>query len=136
MRGGVIYFPYQKKHELTDYKLFCFNGCVKIIQVDYARFSNHRRTLYDENWQELDFDFVYPRDPKVLIEKPVQLEKMIFLAAKLAAKNPFMRVDFYDVAGKIYFGEITFFPEAGFGRFCPLEKDMKLGKLISLPEND
>ena len=69
-----------------------------------------------------------------MIERPKQLEEMRRLAAQLSKGIPHVRVDFYDLNGKVYFGEMTFFDSSGFASFKPDEWDEKLGKLITLPE--
>ena len=72
--------------------------------------------------------------PKVsLTEKPKNFDKMIELADKLSKPFPFVRVDFYDVDGKVYFGELTFYSGGGFSHISPIEWDKKLGDKIKLP---
>ena len=70
-----------------------------------------------------------------LIVLPDNKEKMLQLAEKLSTNIPFLRVDFYDVNGKIYFGELTFFPASGWGEFTDEKWDYKLGKWIKLPDS-
>ena len=65
---------------------------------------------------------------------PKNLKKMIALAEKLSGDNPFVRVDFYNVNGKIFFGEITLYPASGFGPFTTKEWDQRLGGWIELPK--
>lgn len=60
---------------------------------------------------------------------------MIEFSEKLAEGIPFVRIDFYEIDRKLYFGEMTFFPGSGFEEFDPVEWDNKLGDLISLPQN-
>ena len=69
------------------------------------------------------------------IEKPKYLDKLLELSRVLSKDIPFIRTDFYVINGSIYFGELTFYPEAGFGLFTPEKWDYKLGELIELPEN-
>lgn len=66
------------------------------------------------------------------IEKPKNFETMILLSKKLSRNIPFVRVDFYNLDGKIYFGELTFFPTNGMGRFYPLIWNNKIGNLLEL----
>jgi hypothetical protein len=118
--------------ELFDYKLYCFNGKVRLVHVDTERFSGHRRTFYSPEWQRLPFSYTYPvRDEAV--ERPAALEKMIELAERLAGTIPFVRVDFFYIHGRIIFGEMTFFPDAGFGAFTPPEWDGIVGSYLELP---
>lgn len=120
--------------QLLDYKIFCFEGEPKIIQVDFDRFKNHRRNLYDLDWNLLDVEIKYPRDNSVIIEKPDKLELLLDLSRKLSREFPHVRVDFYYVEGKIYFGELTFFHASGTGKFKPEEFDYVMGDWLKLPE--
>ena len=121
--------------ELFDYKVYCFNGKVRLIHVDTERFSGHRRTFYTPDWQRLPFSYTYPvRDESV--QRPAALEKMIELAERLAGSIPFVRVDFFYIRDRIIFGEMTFFPDAGFGAFTPPEWDTTVGSYLELPRND
>lgn len=119
--------------ELKDYKFFCFSGEPKIIQVDYNRFVGHKRNLYDIDWNYIPASIQYPTDPKVKIKKPDKLETMLELVRALAKDYPHVRVDFYSVNDRIYFGEMTFYHEAGFGKFNPEEFGIEMGKWIILP---
>lgn len=127
------YMEDDKTKELRDYKFFCFNGKVKCYKIDLDRFVEHRANYYDDNNRLLKFgEKVCPPDFNRNVEIPKTIEKMKELARQLSQDIPFVRVDFYDVDGKIYFGEITFFPGAGFGKFIPEEYDKVLGDLITL----
>ena len=128
------YMVDESKTELKDYKIFNFNGIPQFVQVDFNRFKDHQRKLYSINWKELDFNFVYPINKKVKINRPENLKKILELAKKIAKDHPFLRTDFYVINDKIYFGEITFFPEAGFGKFVPEKWDRKLGDMLELPK--
>lgn len=115
-----------------DYKFFCFNGQPKIIQVDLDRFKGHKRNMYDSKWNLLDFNLMYETS-SAKIEKPLQLNNMIEIVSKLSKEIPFVRVDLYQVENKIFFGELTFYPENGTGRFTPESYDDLLGSWIKLP---
>ncbi len=117
-----------------DYKFFCFNGKPTIVQVDEDRFAEHRRNMYDLEWNLLDFKFCYSNSSKPILP-PKNLDKMIEYATTLSKGMPFVRVDFYEVNGKVYFGEMTFYPENGSGKFYPEEYDAKFGELIKLPDS-
>lgn len=119
--------------ELKDYKIFCFNGTPKLIQVDYDRFINHKRNYYDTHWRYIPVSVQYPTDSNTTINKPDTLKKMLKLSKELSEGYPHVRVDFYSIKDKIYFGEITFYHEAGFGKFDPNEYNDKLGSWIVLP---
>tara|TARA_R110001583_G_scaffold7158_6_gene35655 strand:+ start:1467 stop:3404 length:1938 start_codon:yes stop_codon:yes gene_type:complete len=113
-----------------DYKIHCFNGEPEFIQVDSDRFQSHRRTIYNLLWQEQDYAYKY--QPLSDIEQPKHLDKMLELARKLAKPFPFARIDFYDTGEQLYFGEITFHPESGFGSFIPNKWDTILGEKMRL----
>ena len=121
-----------KEQEIKDYKIFVFNGEPKYIQVDSTRFSNHQRSLYDLNWDRLDTKFRYEYcDPNP--DRPEKLEEMLDLSRTLAKDFYFVRVDFYIVNNKVYFGELTFTPVSGFEKFEKDEWDLEFGKNITLP---
>jgi hypothetical protein len=119
--------------ELKDYKIFCFSGEPKIIQVDYNRFVGHKRNLYDTKWNYTPASIQYPTDPKVKIKKPDRLETMLELARILAKDYPHVRVDFYSINNKIYFGELTYHHGSGFEKFEPESLGEQMGSWIKLP---
>lgn len=127
------YMEDYKIKELRDYKFFCFKGNPKLIQVDFNRFQNHKRNVYDLNWKLLDLEIHYPSDRSVKIKKPKNFKKMIDIAKKLSADIPFVRVDLYNVNGKIYFGELTFYHGSGYEIIKPSGWNKKLGDYIELP---
>lgn len=128
------YMEDRKTGELRDYKFFCFNGEPKIIKVDFNRFTEHRANYYDIDKNLLMFgEENYPPNYNKDIEFPNNFEKMVQLVREIAKSIPFVRVDLYNVNGYIYFGEITFFPASGTGRFTSLEWDYKLGNMLKLP---
>jgi hypothetical protein len=111
-----------------DYKFFCFHGKVELLQIDFDRLTRHTRNMYDRHFNLIPLRYQYPNHQQS-IEKPRCFDEMIHLAEILSNNEPFVRVDFYDVNGPI-FGEITFHPEAGYGRFEPEEYNNKLGALV------
>lgn len=121
--------------ELKDYKFFCFNGEPKFLKVDFNRNINHRANYYDLDWNFLPFcEEVCPSNKNINIVMPNNFHDMIEIARKLAINIPFVRIDLYTVKNQIYFGEITFFPNSGVGKFSPKEWDWKLGELLILPK--
>ena len=102
---------------LNDYKVFCFGGEPKLIQVDFDRFSNHRRNLYTPDWTFLDERVAYENDPHANLPPPPNLDEMLACARKLSEGFAHVRVDFYDIAGRIVFGEMTFYHGAGYLHF-------------------
>ena len=121
--------------ELRDYKFFCFSGVVKYFKIDYGRYTTHRANYYDRNSMLQPFgEAGYMPDLKEIIQIPSNISQMITIAEELSQKFPFCRVDFYSCDGKIIFGEMTFFPASGFGRFEPDEYDKMLGNHLILPD--
>lgn len=119
---------------LRDYKFFCFNGSVKFFKIDFNRFSNHQANYYDRTGALMDLgEADYPPDSNHNVDMPCTLHEMIRLAERLSEGFPFLRVDFYSIGTRIYFGELTFYPAAGFGEFTPSGMDANIGKLLNLP---
>lgn len=116
--------------ELKDYKIFCFDGNPQIIEVDYGRFINHMRNVYDTDWNFIAMQIEFPNDPNHIIARPEKLNEMLALARKLSEGIPHVRVDFYSINDRIYFGELTFFHGSGMEKFNPNEWDERLGRLI------
>jgi hypothetical protein len=110
----------------SDYKFFVFNGKAFMIQVDTQRFTDHRRDLFSRNWERFDVRYVHPNAERK-IPKPAPLAKMLEIAECLGSEVDFVRVDLYEVGGRIFFGELTNIPEGGGGKFTPVEFDAKLG---------
>lgn len=124
-----------ENEELKDYKFMCFNGHVKCVFTVTERFSGDglKVTFFDRDWNPLPFERHYPKSEKP-IPKPYNFEKMIELAEKLSENIPFVRVDFYESGGQIYFGEMTFYPGSGFEEFTPEEWDRNMGNQLKLPQ--
>jgi len=114
-----------------DYKLHCFNGKVQFIGVDLDRHKENRaRNLYDINWNLMSCNWGRPNGKN--LPKPSNFDEMIKLAEKLAEGFIYLRVDFYSVEGKTYFGELTLHQSSGFRKFWQHECDEKLGKLLDI----
>jgi TupA-like ATPgrasp len=112
-----------------DYKFFVFHGRVRMIQVDVDRQTFHRRSLFNEHWQKLAVEYVYPDAP--LVPRPEKLPEMVRIAEMLAVDFSLVRIDLYCLRDRIYFGEITHTPERGLGRFKPKEFDAALGRVFA-----
>ncbi len=120
--------------DLNDYKLMCYNGKCKNLFVCSGRSKKDLRVdFFDVMWNHLPFKRKYD-NADYEISCPDNLEEMIKIAEKLSTeiKSPFVRIDFYNIDRKIYFGEITFFPGSGYEIFSPISWDYKLGNLINL----
>lgn len=118
---------------LPDYKLFCFEGEPRFVQVDVDRFTDHRRALFDLDWRPLPFGLEYPA-PRALPRPPALLPEMVAAARRLAAGFRLVRVDLYQAEGRVVFGELTFVPGGGRERFLPASADREVGDLLRLPE--
>lgn len=112
---------------LNDYKVFCFDGVPKLIQVDFARFTNHRRNLYTTNWEFLNERVAYENDPNANLPKPAVFDEMLECAKRLSKGFPQVRVDFYCIGNRLVFGEMTFYHGAGYLHFEHEEFEKQLG---------
>lgn len=119
--------------QLKDYKVFCFNGEPKFVEVDYDRYVGHKLNVYDLDWNFIDFYMTSPNDKNVKIEKPKRLDVILECARKLAKDILFVRVDFYSIGEDVFFSEMTFHPGSGLIGFYPKEYDWKVGELLQLP---
>jgi len=125
--------PYNDR-ALIDYKLMCFNGKVKcsFVCIDRRSITGLKVDIYDEKWNIIPVKRHCPNSG-VLTPRPKSYNKMVEYAEILSRNIPFLRVDFYEVNGKPYFGEITFYPGSGFIGFIPEQYDYILGDWIKLP---
>ena len=118
---------------LYDYRFFCFNGKVELIWLDVGSGTpEHKRKIYDKNWNELNIIVKWPK-LETNIPKPQNLEKMIKLSEIMSKDFALVRVDFYNVNEKIYFGEMTFTSMSGTGKWSDERYDLKFGQMIALP---
>ncbi|MDZ5782823.1 ATP-grasp fold amidoligase family protein [Marinococcus luteus] len=121
---------------LTDYKFYCFNGKAAYCQVIRSRGQEETIDFYDREWNHMPFNGLRPLPTsKIKHSKPEKYEKMLELVEALAANIPFVRVDLYYVNNNIFFGEMTFYPQSGFGSFYPSEWNEEIGKMLELPKN-
>ena len=124
------YMEDNKTKELRDYKFFCFNGIPKFMFLATDRQKNQTKfNFYDMNFNLLPFTQGHPNDLRK-ISKPEKFDEMVALSKKLSVNIPHVRVDFYEINGKVYFGEMTFYHYSGFTKFDPEEWDEKFGNYI------
>lgn len=129
-------FIQQIDGDLFDYKLMCTDGEVQFIWVDTGRYTDHRRNLYTKDWTPMkDCTIQYPRS-ETEVPKPENLAKMVELSEKLSKGFANVRVDFYDVDGKLLFGELTFTSGDGFETVKPDSFALSLGGKIKLPKSE
>ena len=136
LKPRIIIEPYMednKAKELIDYKMMCFNGNVQMLFTCTERFSSDglKVTFFDLNWNKLPFERKY-KASKEKIEKPINFTKMVEFSKKISKSIPFVRIDWYEINGKLYFGEITFYPGSGLEKFYPEKWDYILGDYITL----
>lgn len=130
------YMEDESGYELKDYKFFCFNGEVKALFIASDRGVENEETkfdFFDADFNHLPFTNGHPNALRE-IKKPAGFEEMKQLATKLSVGHPHLRVDFYDINGKIYFGELTFYHWSGTMPFEPEEWDYTFGSWIKLPQ--
>ena len=132
------YMEDESGYELKDYKFFCFDGEVKALFIATDRGVEGEETkfdFFDADFNHLPFTNGHPNANRE-IKKPLSFDEMKVLASKLSKGFPHLRVDFYDINGKIYFGELTFYHWSGLTPFVPEEWDYTFGSWIKLPFNE
>lgn len=123
-----------RSKELRDYKFFCFDGEPKALFVASDRQNKREETkfdFFDMEFNHLPFTNGHP-NASVCPEKPDKFDEMVRLARVLSEGIPHVRVDFYEVTGRIYFGELTFYHWSGFEPFVPSEWDKVFGDWIQI----
>jgi TupA-like ATPgrasp len=111
-----------------DFKFFVINGRAAIIQVDSDRFTAHTRSFFDRDFRPMTAKLLWPPIPYE-VPRPPHFNQMLRAAEALGSQWPFVRVDLYDTDAGPKFGELTFYPEAGWTRFEPKTVDEELGRL-------
>lgn len=115
-----------------DLKFFVFHGHCHFVQVDAGRFAGRTQDFFDRNWTHLPLSGGPPwADPTP--RRPAALEEMIRVAERLGAGTDFVRVDLYDVDGRIVFGELTSFPAGGDSPFEPESFNLEFGRPWTVP---
>lgn len=127
------YMVDESGNQLKDYKFFCFNGEPKVLFVATDRNVDTRFDFYDMDFQHLDLINGH-ENSDCHITKPLAFEHMIDVARKLSKGIPHVRVDLYDINGRVYFGEMTFFHWSGLVPFVPDTYDELLGEWLVLPD--
>lgn len=122
-----------------DFKFHCFNGKVNMIQVDMGRGSeNHFRNWYSKKWIREPYQWTIVRNGKEIIstkediKKPINFDLMLQLSETLSQPFRYVRVDWYDLDGQLFFGELTFHHDSGNRPIMPKEWDLKLGEMLKL----
>ena len=118
-------------HIPNDYKFYCFHGRVELVQIDFGRFGNHTRNLYDKEFNLQPITFSHPQYDGP-VEKHPLFSDAVDLAKTLAGDFNFIRVDLYLLENHIYFGELTNFPANGFIPFKPDRAELELGQKLRI----
>ncbi len=121
---------------LNDFRFYCFNGNPRFFSIDFHLDGKNHMNFYDEKLEILPFgsaEEIPVFDAKVRI--PENIGEMFSIARKLSAGHPFIRVDMYNIGGRIYFSELTFFTHGGFFILYPDQSwDRRLGDYLDLPD--
>ena len=128
------YLSEMGKAVINDYKFFCFSGVPEYVQVDMGRGMENHRCFFDMDWKKQPFNVGLTNFYEGELAPPANFEEMKTVAKKLAADFPFVRVDLYNIDGKILFGEMTFYPSDGRNEFRPEEYNRILGDHLALPQ--
>ena len=119
--------------ELRDYKVLCFNGEPKLIELHMGRFTKHTQDFYDTQWKRQDIIQGSPMADEPT-PRPVFLDDMLKMSSELSKDFPHIRVDWYGIEGKLYLGELTMYDASGLCAFDLEEWDSELGSWIELPK--
>jgi len=120
--------------DLPDYKFMCFSGEIKYVWCDQGRFTNHRRTVFDPEYNPQTFT-MGKFAPLLELEEPENYYEMLQVVKKLCMDFTYVRVDLYNVEGRVYFGELTFSSGSGIEMPYSVEYDEILGSQIVLDSN-
>ena len=135
-QSGEEYMEDEETAELRDYKFFCFAGVPKALFIASDRQKSGEEVkfdFFDMDYNLLPFTNGHP-NAEIAPQKPKCFDEMRMLAEKLSEGIPHVRVDFYEVDGQVYFGEMTFFHWSGIVPFDPEEWDERIGAWIKLPQ--
>ena len=125
--------------ELTDYKIHCYNGVPKAVQVISNRFGEggmRNDYFIPDTWENYGLRRGNYSNSTCEVKRPAEVDKLLELSRILAKDYPFVRVDFYIVNHEVYFGELTLYPASGFNPFTPHEYDKIFGSWIDLGSNN
>ena len=117
--------------DINDYKFFCFDGKPEILFVATERSTDCKFDFFDMDFNHLDIVNIHPQSGKT-IPKPQNFEQMKDLAARLSQGMKFVRIDLYEINGRIWFSEYTIYHAGGFWPMSPVEWEYKLGDLIRI----
>ena len=133
----IFVSPYMGDN-IIDYKTFCFNGNPKFIAARIILNKKRNKFIYnyyDLNWKLTDIEYgsrKYKRDANIIIERPKNLDLIIKYSKKLSNEFVFVRVDFYEIKGALYLGELTFTPSNLINSFKNKKQRLYLGSLLNI----
>lgn len=116
-----------------DIKIFCTRGKPLFLWVDVDRFTDRRTNLYTPEWEFVDAICDYQNNPNRLTPRPENLDEMMWLASKLSEDFNLVRVDLFNVDGRLYFGELTFTSGMGLEVYKPFSFSQKIARQVVLP---
>ena len=117
--------------DARDYKFFCFDGKPEILFVATERSTDCRFDFFDMDFRHLDIENIHPQSDRP-IPRPASFGQMNELAARLSRGMKFVRIDLYEINGKVYFSEYTIYHAGGFWPMAPMEWEYRLGDLIRI----
>jgi hypothetical protein len=127
------YLNQTDSEHIIDYKFYCVNGNPEYVLVKTNYNDQNHNCFYDLDWNKLESDVKISNYLEKHIEKPNNFDELIDIAKKLSEGFIFLRVDLYSINDKVYFGELTFFPRAGFKRLAVERLNIELGDKMTLP---
>ena len=136
IKPRIIAEPFMSNLEenLLDYKIYNFNGKAKVVVCENHSANILTQDFFDCDWNHLNVKkYECPNSPTV-IEKPACFAEMLELSRILSKDLPFVRTDFYNINGKAYVGELTFYPSAGLRPYEPESFDYEMGSYLELPD--
>lgn len=128
------YLSEDNERGLTDYKFYCFDGEPKYFMISYGEFDHNSVNIkLDMDWHNIDNNFKKESELNLNdIEKPYNFDRMVEIARILSKGFPHVRVDLYNIKGKIYFGEMTFFSSGGFVNVYSDKMNKVIGEWINI----
>lgn len=130
------YMEDDTSEDIKDYKFFCFDGEPKVMYISENLHSDNQKIIfYNDKFEEIDISRTDSKDFIDKPSKPVNFDEMLELSKKLSYGIPHVRVDWYEINGKLYFGELTFYTGAGWIPFTKKKYDYQLGSYLNLPKN-
>jgi hypothetical protein len=124
-----------------DYKFFVLNGRVRLVEVHSDRYTGHRCDYFLPDWTPADVQVLYPPAEADAYPpaghrpaRPDSFDRMVQVAEALGRETDFVRVDLYDIAGRVVFGELTSYPGGADATFSPESFDRSLGRYWSVPK--